>query len=125
MECYTVGVVTCRATMKEAKEYYHYAAVEKADWSAVDDIMKIKNMTPENMGKEAYELRRTQYANGMGGVPIIGDPDYVVEQFVRLNRSGLRGIALSMVNYIDELPFFQQEVLARLERLGLRAKVAA
>ena len=125
MECYTVGVVTCRPTMKEAQEYYHYAAVEKADWSAVDDIMKIKNMTPENMGKEAYELRRTQYANGMGGVPIIGDPDFVVDQFVRLHKSGLRGIALSMVNYINELPFFQAEVLGRLERLGLRSKVAA
>ncbi len=120
LEVYTVGVVTCRATMQQAQEYYHYAAVEMADWSAVDDIMAIKGLTPETMGQQAFETRRTQYANGMGGVPIVGDPDYVAEQFLRLHKSGLRGIALSMVNYIDELPFFQAEVLPRLERLGLR-----
>ena len=125
LECYTVGVVTCRNSMKEAQAYYHYAAVEMADWSACDDIMAIKGFTPASMGKEAFELRRAQFANGMGGVPIVGDPDYVVEQFVKLNKSGLRGIAVSMVNYIDELPFFEAEVLPRLQRLGLRAKVAA
>ena len=124
LEVYTVGVVTCRRTMKEAQDYYHYAAVENADWSAVDDIMAIKGLTPQSMGQEAFELRRTQYANGMGGVPIIGDPDYVAEQFEKLHRSGLRGIALSMVNYLDELPFFQAEVLPRLQRKGLRAPVA-
>jgi len=32
----------------------------------------------------------------------------------------LNGIAISFVNYTDELPFFRDEVLPRLERLGLR-----
>jgi len=27
---------------------------------------------------------------------------------------------LTFVNYLDELPYFQQEVVARLERAGLR-----
>ena len=125
LECYTVGVVTCRGSMKEARDYYHYAAVERADWKAVDDIMAIKGLTPESMGKEAFETRRTQYANGMGGVPIIGDPDYVAAQFERLHQSGLRGIAISMVNYLEELPYVRQEVLGRLEKKGLRAPLAA
>lgn len=123
MEIYTVGVVTCRPTMKEAQEYYHYAAVEKADWTAVDSIMAIKGMTPENMGKDAFELRRSQFATGMGGLPIIGDADYVADQLARLAGSGLRGIACSMVNYARELPYFAQEVLPRLEKRGLRAPV--
>src|SRR5947209_11930662 len=29
---YTVGVVTCRPTRKEAEEYWNYAIVEHADW---------------------------------------------------------------------------------------------
>ena len=123
LEVYTVGVVTCRPTMKEAQEYYHYAAVERADWSAVDCIMGIKGLTPESMGKEAYEKRRSQYANGMGGVPITGDPDHVANELAKLNEAGLRGIALSMVNYADDLPFFAQEVLPRLEKKGIRAPV--
>jgi alkanesulfonate monooxygenase SsuD/methylene tetrahydromethanopterin reductase-like flavin-dependent oxidoreductase (luciferase family) len=60
----------------------------------------------------------------MGGVPIVGDPDYVAGQLARLNESGLRGIALSMVNYAEELPYFAQEVLPRLEKLGVRAPAA-
>ena len=121
LEVYTVGVVTCRPSMKEAQDYYHYAAVERADWSAVDCIMAIKGLTPQSMGQEAFEKRRAQYANGMGGVPIVGDPDHVAGQLARLNESGLRGIALSMVNYAEELPYFAQEVLPRLEKLGVRA----
>ena len=123
LEVYTVGVVTCRPTMKEAQDYYHYAAVERADWSAVDCIMAIKGLTPQSMGQEAFEKRRAQYANGMGGVPIVGDPDHVAGQLARLNESGLRGIAISMVNYAEELPYFAQEVLPRLEKLGVRAPV--
>ncbi len=125
LEVYTVGVVTCRAAMKEARDYYHHAGTQCADWSAVDAIMGIKGLTPEKMGQEAYELRRAQYANGMGGVPIVGDPDHVAGELARLHQSGLRGVAISMVNYIDELPFFQQEVLPRLERMGLRSPAPA
>ena len=36
--------------------------------------------------------------------------------------TGLTGIAVSFVNYLDELPYFCAEVLPRLERLGLREK---
>src|SRR6266699_3596617 len=32
---YTVGVVTCRSSKKEAEDYYHYSIVEHADWRAV------------------------------------------------------------------------------------------
>jgi hypothetical protein len=32
----------------------------------------------------------------------------------------VRGIAFSMVNYLDELPYFRDEVLPRLERIGVR-----
>ena len=123
LEVYTVGVVTCRPSMKEAQDYYRHASVERADWSAVDCIMAIKGLTPESMGQEAFEKRRAQYANGMGGVPIVGDPDHVAGELAKLNESGLRGIALSMVNYAEELPYFAEEVLPRLEKRGIRVPV--
>ncbi len=37
-----------------------------------------------------------------------------------MSEAGLDGIALGLVNYITEMPHLQ-EVLARLERMGLRA----
>jgi alkanesulfonate monooxygenase SsuD/methylene tetrahydromethanopterin reductase-like flavin-dependent oxidoreductase (luciferase family) len=59
----------------------------------------------------------------MGGLPIVGDPDHVAAQLADLSKAGLTGIAISLVNYIDELPYFVDEVCGRLERMGLRAKV--
>ncbi|HTH97961.1 MAG TPA: LLM class flavin-dependent oxidoreductase [Stellaceae bacterium] len=117
---YTVGVVTCRPTRKEAEDYYHYAAVEKADWEAVDNILALKDISPETVGRETYEMRREAYANGMGGVPIVGDPDMVADALADLAQAGLSGIGISFVNYGRELPFFVDEVLPRLERKGLR-----
>ena len=37
--CYSVGVVTCRRTQKEAEEYYQHAIVDNADFSAIDRIL--------------------------------------------------------------------------------------
>jgi alkanesulfonate monooxygenase SsuD/methylene tetrahydromethanopterin reductase-like flavin-dependent oxidoreductase (luciferase family) len=118
--CYTVGVVTCRRTRKEAEEYYHHAIIENADFSAIDRILGMKNITPETKGMEEYERQRRFYANGMGGLPIIGDPDHVANTLAELSRAGVTGIGLSLINYLDELPYVRDEVLPRLERMGLR-----
>ena len=67
---------------------------------------------------QEFLTQRSQYAQGMGGLPIVGDPDHVAAQIADLSKAG--GIAISLVNYIDELPFFCDEVLGRLARMGLR-----
>ena len=56
----------------------------------------------------------------MGGLPLVGDPDTIANQMADLAAAGLRGIAVSFVNYLDELPFFCAEVVPRLARMGLR-----
>jgi alkanesulfonate monooxygenase SsuD/methylene tetrahydromethanopterin reductase-like flavin-dependent oxidoreductase (luciferase family) len=119
---YAVGVITCKPTRKEAEDYYHHCIVERADWSAVDGILGLKNISPQTVPMEEYLTKRSQYAQGMGGLPIVGDPDEVARQLVDLSKAGLTGIAVSFVNYIDELPFFCDEVLPRLERAGIRQK---
>ena len=120
LDFYTVGVITCAKTMREAKDYYHHCIVEHADWNAVDSILGMKDITPATHGPETYERLRNEYANGMGGLPIVGDPDYVADHLAILSEAGLSGIAVSFVNYVDELPYFCDEVLPRLERKGLR-----
>ncbi len=121
--CYTVGVVTCRPTKKAAEEYFHHCIDERADWSAVDGILALKNISPQTVPMQEYLTQRSQYAQGMGGLPIIGDPDHVAAQIADLSKAGLTGIAISLVNYLDELPYFVDEVIGRLERMGLREKV--
>jgi alkanesulfonate monooxygenase SsuD/methylene tetrahydromethanopterin reductase-like flavin-dependent oxidoreductase (luciferase family) len=117
---YSVGVVTCRRTQKEAEDYYQHVIVDNADFAAIDSILAMKNITPQTRGVEEYNRQRRFYANGMGGLPLIGDPDHVAKALADLNTAGLSGIAVSFINYLDELPFFCDEVLPRLERMGLR-----
>jgi alkanesulfonate monooxygenase SsuD/methylene tetrahydromethanopterin reductase-like flavin-dependent oxidoreductase (luciferase family) len=121
MDVYTVGVVTCRPTRKEATEYYAHTVIENADWNAVDGILRKKNISKETVGEEAFWRHRKHYANGMGGYPLVGDPDQIAGELADLAAAGLRGIAVSFVNYLDELPYFVAEVIPRLRKMGLRA----
>ena len=119
---YTVGVVTCRPTVREARDYWHHCVVDNADWRAVDNILAMKNVTPDKHAPQEFQRLRNHQANGMGGLPLVGDPDAVARQMAQLAAAGLTGIAVSFVNYLDELPYFCAEILPRLARLGLRAK---
>jgi dimethylsulfone monooxygenase len=122
LDVYAVGVVTCRPTQKQAEEYYNYATIENADWSAVDGILGKKNISPATVGEEEFQRQRHHYAHGLGGLLMVGDPDQIAKQLADLSRAGLRGIGFSFVNYLKELPYFCDEVLPRLERMGIREK---
>ena len=122
---YTVAVVTCRPTLREAQDYYRHAVVDHADWAAVDNILAMKNVTPQTHSPAEFQRIRDHQANGMGGLPLVGDPDRVAEEISRLAALGLNGIAISFVNYLDELPYFCAEILPRLARSGLRDSRAA
>ena len=115
---YTVGVVVCRPTRTEALDYHRWVTEEHADWTAIDNILAGKGVL-DRPPAELQRLRK-EYANGMSGLPFIGDPDDVADGLAAVHAAGCDGIALSMVNYADELPFFRDEVLPRLERMGLR-----
>jgi FMNH2-dependent dimethyl sulfone monooxygenase len=122
-DIFTVGVVTCRPTSAQAQEYYEHCIQTAADWGAVDNILRKKNITKENHSPDDFAKARHGFAHGMGGVPLVGNPDEVANAMIALYEGGLDGIGLSFVNYLDELPFFCQEVLPRLEAKGMRAKV--
>ncbi len=121
---YTVGVVACRPTQKEAEDYYHHSVVEHCDWSAVDGILAKRNLSPEILGIKEYAERRHAMAVNLGGLPIVGDPDYVAGQLAAYSGAGLNGLAITLINFTDELPLLCQEVLPRLEHMGLRQKAA-
>jgi alkanesulfonate monooxygenase SsuD/methylene tetrahydromethanopterin reductase-like flavin-dependent oxidoreductase (luciferase family) len=120
IDVYTVASVTCRRNRREAEEYYHYAVIDNADLSAIDGLLALKDITRQTVGAEEFERQRRLYAIGYSGKPLIGDADDIAMALADLSATGLAGIGISFVNYLDELPFFCDEVLPRLERLGLR-----
>ena len=121
IEVFTVGQVICRSSQAEAEEYYRHALIDNADWGAVEGMLALRNITPQTVSPEEYAARRHYFAaNAIGGYPFVGTPDKVADELADLGRAGLRGIAVSFVNYLRELPYFCDEVLPRLARLGLR-----
>lgn len=117
---FTLGHVVCRPTRKEAEEYLHYYADERADWPAVDDVMRLQGLHAQSFTPEMLQTFRHRFAAGHGSCPVIGDPDDVAAALTAFAQAGFDGITLSFLNYADELGYFAQEVLPRLEAAGIR-----
>jgi dimethylsulfone monooxygenase len=123
IEVYTVGQVICRPSQKEAEDYYRHAVIENADWGAIDGMLANKSITPQTIGAEEYDKKRRYFAaNAIGGYPFVGTPDRVAEELAIISQAGVRGIGVSFVNYLAEVPYFCDEVLPRLERAGVRTR---
>jgi alkanesulfonate monooxygenase SsuD/methylene tetrahydromethanopterin reductase-like flavin-dependent oxidoreductase (luciferase family) len=122
IQVFTSGAVVCRKTQREADEYFQYFAVENRDNGAIDTMMNLY-LNPANkrtMTREELEMLRSRYGAGYGGLLAVGDPDTVAGELKKLAEAGFDGFCFSLVAYNDELPFFAQEVIPRLERMGLR-----
>jgi FMNH2-dependent dimethyl sulfone monooxygenase len=118
-----IGVV-CRPSRREAEEFTQYI-VEHADWGAVGRLAEMHRRDGRDP-EDTEELLRSgggpaeRRVLARGNFCAIGDADWVAQQLALLRNVGFDGLVLNFVNYLDEFPYFVQEVLPRLERLGVR-----
>ena len=120
---YTTAYVICRPTKREAEEYERYVSDENGDWGAIDHhlaVSRANNHTLRGMSDDEFAIHRRRHAVGSGGYPLVGDPEHIARELGQIAAAGFGGIALSFVNYLDEFPYFRNEVMPRLERMGLR-----
>ena len=120
---YASGHLLCRRTAKETQDYYHYLVHEMGDWEAARNVVEKRERggsqsMPPGLLRKAME----RVISGGATFPVIGSYDEVAETFLRLSNAGLSGMALMLVNYVQEMPILRDEVLPRLERLQLRQK---
>ncbi|NVI85855.1 LLM class flavin-dependent oxidoreductase [Actinomadura sp. BRA 177] len=116
---FTLGHVVCRPTKAEAEEFLHYYANEHADWPAVDEVMRLQGLHAQSFTPEMLQIYRDRFAAGHGSCPLVGDPDTVADGLAEFARAGFDGIALSFLNYADELGYFAAEVMPRLRARGV------
>jgi alkanesulfonate monooxygenase SsuD/methylene tetrahydromethanopterin reductase-like flavin-dependent oxidoreductase (luciferase family) len=117
---FTTCHVVCRETQAEAEAYYERYAVTEADQGAVDTHMAMKKEMSASHDRAAYDLYRQRFAGGVGTYPLVGTPERIVEEMVKMSRIGFAGTTLSFVNYLYELPFFIDRVLPLMVEAGLR-----
>jgi alkanesulfonate monooxygenase SsuD/methylene tetrahydromethanopterin reductase-like flavin-dependent oxidoreductase (luciferase family) len=117
---YSSGHVICRPTAAETADYYHHVVHEHGDWRAGDHLIREVWPNSESLPHDMLEGLRERCVSGHATFPLVGTPDEVAATFAQLHEAGLDGAAFSLVNYLDDLPIVRDEVLPRLERLGLR-----
>jgi alkanesulfonate monooxygenase SsuD/methylene tetrahydromethanopterin reductase-like flavin-dependent oxidoreductase (luciferase family) len=118
---YASGHLLCRATPKETQEYYHYLVREKGDWEAAEQIIaKRAAGGSQSLSPDAMRKAKERVIAGGATFPVIGSYDEVADKFFRLSQAGLDGMAVILVNYVNEMPIIRDEVLPRLERLKIR-----
>lgn len=119
-----VGVV-CRPSQREAEDYVRYV-VDHADWGALGYLADSHARDAQGRTDAEGVFRRAgsgpieRRVLARGAYCAIGDPDRVAQEFARLQAAGFDGLALNFVDYLAELPYFAQEILPRLKKLGLR-----
>jgi FMNH2-dependent dimethyl sulfone monooxygenase len=115
------GHLMCRATAKETREYYHYLVHENGDWEAAETAIR-KRLAGDgrSLPQDRLHAMMERFISGGGTFPVIGSYDGVAATLKRLSDAGLDGMALASVNYVQEMPIIRDELLPRLERLGLR-----
>jgi FMNH2-dependent dimethyl sulfone monooxygenase len=118
---FTPGYIVCRPTRAEADEYHRYYAEENGDWGAIDHMLAVGG--GRALDPEVFRRLRIRFAGGHGGYPLIGTPDEIAQELANISAAGYTGYCFSFVNYLDEFPYFRDEVLPRLERLGLREPI--
>jgi FMNH2-dependent dimethyl sulfone monooxygenase len=118
---YTVCHVVCRQSQAEAEDYYERYAVTEADHEAVDIHMAGKKEFSQSHDAAAYDRYRKRFAGGAGSYPLVGTPERIVEEIAAISAKGYAGIALSFVNYTQELAFFCDRVLPLMREAGLRS----
>jgi FMNH2-dependent dimethyl sulfone monooxygenase len=122
---WTAASVVCWPTRREVDDFMAFC-IEHAAWEALDARDRVR-ASPKSAGLEsAGYLERLRRADGgravvgRGHYIAHGTPDEVANALALLHQAGLDGVAIGFVDYVKELPYFIQEVVPRLERLGLR-----
>ena len=120
VDVFTTCHVVCRPSQDEAEAYYEHYAVAMEDSECADSYMAAKEKNSASHDPETYRKHRKRFTGGAGTYPLVGTPEHIAGEIVRMSEVGYAGTTLSFVNFLDELPFFAARVLPLLRDAGLR-----
>ncbi len=107
--------VICADTEKEARvRRQHF--IDTADEVALENFFKLITGGDTVSWKGAV---KDDLAVG-GNMQVVGTPEQVVEQFVKLSEAGCDGIQVNFFDYLPDLEYFGEKVLPLMKEAGLR-----
>ena len=116
----TFALVCCRDTEAEARAL-HDSILEHGDWEATNNILELLGVESKSFGdKESVRKLAARFVAGWGGYNLIGTPQQIVDQMLELNALGIDGIALSWLDYYEEMKYFGDNIMPLMREAGLR-----
>ncbi|MFB4163854.1 LLM class flavin-dependent oxidoreductase [Alteribacillus sp. JSM 102045] len=120
---FTTGFVVCRPTEKEANEFYDYYVREQGDWEVANIICDMFGIESGSHSQEYLKKAREKFIAGWGGWPLVGTPEQVAQKLIDISNAGVSGSLVSFLDYEQEMPYFNENVLPLLEQAGVRNPV--
>jgi len=114
-----IGFVVCRESQAEAERVARYI-VERGDRAAARSYLGEFGAHSESLSEEFVRNHEDKAILGMGARQLVGTPDRVAAGLQELSEIGLDGLMLAFLDYYEELPYFAEAVLPRLNEMGLR-----
>lgn len=119
--CWIHGYAVVRETEAEARRALDRYVIDYGDDIAVAAMLSTFGMESETLEPSVMDAFRFHFKAGHGGYPLVGTPESVVEELVRLADMGVDGVLLSWLDYLGEGAQWVEEVLPLMESAGLRA----
>jgi alkanesulfonate monooxygenase SsuD/methylene tetrahydromethanopterin reductase-like flavin-dependent oxidoreductase (luciferase family) len=115
----TYGLVVCRDTEEEAQRAFQQV-VDEGDWGAAGNVIKMATSGASQSFDHAATKMQERFIAGWGGYPVVGTPEQVTEKLAELNDAGMQGMIFGLIDYNEELKYFDENVMPLLKQAGLR-----
>jgi FMNH2-dependent dimethyl sulfone monooxygenase len=109
--------IICRDDADEAQAIYNSIAYEHGDTAGVRNLLDI--LVP-NSSSTDWEAIAPRLIAGYGSIPLVGTPDQVAQGLIDFAEAGLDGLTMSWPNYLEGIAQYQDVLLPRLIKAGVR-----
>ncbi|SDF89034.1 LLM class flavin-dependent oxidoreductase [Klenkia brasiliensis] len=115
----TYGLIVCRDTEAEAKAAFQNV-IDEGDWGAAGNVIKIAGSGASQSFDHVVKEYQERFIAGWGGYPIVGTPEQVTEELVKLNQAGMDGMIMGLIDPVQELDVFESDILPLMQQAGIR-----
>jgi alkanesulfonate monooxygenase SsuD/methylene tetrahydromethanopterin reductase-like flavin-dependent oxidoreductase (luciferase family) len=119
----THSPVVVADTNEEAERYFEWFVEEMGDFKAARNVARGMlaggNQSLEIPEEKLHEFSRA-LISGWAGMPLVGTPEKVAEDLVKMHEVGVSGVAMSWVDYEAGLDRFNEQVLPLLAEAEVR-----
>ncbi|MCO7219064.1 LLM class flavin-dependent oxidoreductase [Klenkia sp. PcliD-1-E] len=115
----TYGLIVCRDTEAEAKAAFQNV-IDEGDWGAAGNVIKIASSGASQSFDHVVKEYQERFIAGWGGYPIVGTPEQVTEELVKLNKAGMDGMIMGLIDPVQELDVFESDILPLMVQAGIR-----